>query len=65
MQRSSSISYNSSWESSGQLIPHANNIIFEGTSGSTGISLAILCNALGYICHICLPDDTSLENYNY
>lgn len=48
-------------ESSGQLIPHANNIIFEGTSGSTGISLAILCNALGYICHICLPDDTSLE----
>ena len=26
-----------------------------------GISLAILCNALGYICHICLPDDTSLE----
>ena len=31
------------------------------TSGSTGISLAILCNALGYICHICLPDDTSLE----
>lgn len=48
-------------ESSGQLIPNTNNIIFEGTSGSTGISLAILCNALGYICHICLPDDTSLE----
>ncbi|QEU59553.1 hypothetical protein KDRO_C00740 [Kluyveromyces lactis] len=37
------------------------NRIFEGTSGSTGISLAICCNALGYSCHISLPDDTSQE----
>lgn len=37
------------------------NCIFEGTSGSTGISLAICANALGYSCHISLPDDTSNE----
>lgn len=35
--------------------------VFEGTSGSTGISLALICNALGYRSHISLPDDTSLE----
>ncbi|KAI5956869.1 cys12 [Candida jiufengensis] len=48
-------------EESNQLIPHQNNVIFEGTSGSTGISFAVLANALGYIAHICLPDDTSPE----
>lgn len=37
------------------------NCVFEGTSGSTGISLALCSNALGYSCHISLPDDTSLE----
>lgn len=36
-------------------------MVFEGTSGSTGISLAMICNALGYKAHISLPDDTSLE----
>ncbi|CCK70103.1 putative cysteine synthase KNAG_0D03570 [Huiozyma naganishii CBS 8797] len=35
--------------------------VFEGTSGSTGISIAMICNALGYRAHISLPDDTSLE----
>lgn len=35
--------------------------VFEGTSGSTGISIAMICNALGYRSHISLPDDTSLE----
>lgn len=35
--------------------------VFEGTSGSTGISIAMICNALGYKSHISLPDDTSLE----
>ncbi|CAI5760762.1 unnamed protein product [Candida verbasci] len=48
-------------ESKGLIKPNENNIIFEGTSGSTGISFAILSNALGYIAHICLPDDTSHE----
>ena len=35
--------------------------VFEGTSGSTGISIAMICNSLGYKCSISLPDDTSLE----
>ncbi|EGW30533.1 uncharacterized protein SPAPADRAFT_143060 [Spathaspora passalidarum NRRL Y-27907] len=48
-------------ESEGRLVPHQGNIIYEGTSGSTGISFAVLANALGYIAHICLPDDTSPE----
>lgn len=48
-------------ESQNQLVPHEQNVIFEGTSGSTGISFAVLANALGYIAHICLPDDTSPE----
>lgn len=45
----------------GKLVPHHGDIVFEGTSGSTGISFAMLCNALGYKSHICLPDDTSTE----
>ncbi|EGV60811.1 Cysteine synthase 2 [Yamadazyma tenuis] len=48
-------------EKSGKLTPHHGDIIFEGTSGSTGISFALLSNALGYHTHICLPDDTSDE----
>ncbi|KAL3237747.1 putative cysteine synthase RNJ42_00734 [Nakaseomyces bracarensis] len=39
-------------------------MVFEGTSGSTGISLAMICNSLGYKAHISLPDDTSLEKLN-
>lgn len=45
----------------GRLKPHNGDIIFEGTSGSTGISFTVLANALGYTAHICLPDDTSPE----
>ncbi|KAK6205337.1 cysteine synthase (O-acetylserine sulfhydrylase) (O-acetylserine (thiol)-lyase) [Scheffersomyces amazonensis] len=48
-------------EQMGNLTPYHGDIIFEGTSGSTGISFAILANALGYTAHICLPDDTSPE----
>ncbi len=44
--------------------PHHGDVIFEGTSGSTGISFAMLANALGYTAHICLPDDTSPEKVN-
>ncbi|EMG50119.1 MCY1 putative mitochondrial cysteine synthase [Candida maltosa Xu316] len=51
-------------ETMGNLTPYQDNIIFEGTSGSTGISFAVLSNALGYKCHICLPDDTSPEKLN-
>lgn len=46
-------------ERSGILKP--GDVIFEGTSGSTGISLAMLANAMGYKAHICLPNDTSEE----
>ncbi|ODV90070.1 hypothetical protein CANCADRAFT_1803 [Tortispora caseinolytica NRRL Y-17796] len=35
------------------------DVIFEGTSGSTGISLAMLARSRGYEAHICVPDDTS------
>ena len=31
--------------------------IYEGTVGSTGISLAMVARARGYRCHICMPDD--------
>ncbi|ABN65759.2 cysteine synthase (O-acetylserine sulfhydrylase) (O-acetylserine (Thiol)-lyase) (CSase) [Scheffersomyces stipitis CBS 6054] len=48
-------------EKLGHLRPHSGDVIFEGTSGSTGISFAVLANALGYDAHICLPDDTSPE----
>lgn len=48
-------------EKQGNLTPHKGDVIFEGTSGSTGISFTVLANALGYVSHICLPDDTSPE----
>ena len=31
--------------------------IYEGTVGSTGISLAMVARARGYRCYICMPDD--------
>ncbi|GME91285.1 unnamed protein product [Ambrosiozyma monospora] len=49
------------FEKRGLISPNSGDVVFEGTSGSTGISFAMLCNALGYTCHICLPDDTSNE----
>ncbi|AET41180.1 putative cysteine synthase Ecym_7351 [Eremothecium cymbalariae DBVPG len=48
-------------ESQGLLTRGHRDVIFEGTSGSTGISIATICNALGYQSHISLPDDTSQE----
>lgn len=48
-------------EQKGQLVRGEPGWVFEGTSGSTGISIAMLCNALGYKAHISLPDDTSHE----
>lgn len=44
-------------EASGELQP--GNVIVEGTSGSTGISIATVANSLGYRAEIHLPDDTS------
>jgi cysteine synthase A len=46
-------------EQTGQIIPHQNYTIYEGTVGSTGISLATFCNALGYNCNITMPADVA------
>lgn len=35
-------------EEDGLLTPHSGDTIYEGTVGSTGISLATLCKAKGY-----------------
>lgn len=48
-------------ENQGLLTRGHRDVVFEGTSGSTGISIATICNALGYQSHISLPDDTSSE----
>ncbi|CEH12592.1 cysteine synthase [Ceraceosorus bombacis] len=43
------------------LHPHTGSCIFEGTVGSTGISLATLAKAKGYECSIVMPDDVASE----
>ncbi|RJE23253.1 cysteine synthase [Aspergillus sclerotialis] len=43
------------------LTPHSGDTIYEGTSGSTGISLATLARAKGYLAHICMPSDQAVE----
>ena len=48
-------------EEQGLLSPHSGDTIYEGTSGSTGISLATICRARGYLAHIVLPSDTTPE----
>ncbi|KAL1985716.1 hypothetical protein VTN96DRAFT_7464 [Rasamsonia emersonii] len=48
-------------EKEGFLRPHSGDVIYEGTSGSTGISLATLARARGYLAHICMPSDQAME----
>ncbi|KAF2270629.1 PALP-domain-containing protein [Lojkania enalia] len=48
-------------EEQGFLTPHSGDTIYEGTAGSTGISLAAICRARGYKAHICMPDDMAIE----
>ncbi|UZJ55470.1 hypothetical protein CBS101457_004790 [Exobasidium rhododendri] len=48
-------------EEEGLLHPNTGSCIFEGTVGSTGISLATLARAKGYRCSIVIPDDVSKE----
>ena len=48
-------------EKQGLLVPHRGDTIYEGTVGSTGISLATLARAKGYKAHICMPDDQACE----
>jgi cysteine synthase len=37
------------------------DVVVEGTSGSTGISLSLLCAALGLGCRVVMPDDQAEE----
>ncbi|KAH8814449.1 PALP-domain-containing protein [Flagelloscypha sp. PMI_526] len=48
-------------ERQGLLYPNTNSRIFEGTVGSTGISLATIAKARGYHATIVLPDDVAAE----
>ncbi len=48
-------------EAAGALAPGRGDTIYEGTVGSTGISIATLARAMGYRAHICMPDDQSAE----
>lgn len=48
-------------EREGFLTPHSGDTIYEGTVGSTGISLATICRARGYHAHVCMPSDQSIE----
>ncbi|CAD6884874.1 unnamed protein product [Tilletia controversa] len=48
-------------EAAGLLHPHTGSRIFEGTVGSTGISLTTLARAKGYECSIVIPDDVATE----
>ncbi|KAG7005946.1 cysteine synthase [Physcia stellaris] len=48
-------------EQQGLLTPHNGDTIYEGTVGSTGISLATVCRARGYKAHICMPSDVATE----
>ena len=48
-------------EDSNELVPNVGSWIFEGTVGSTGISLATLACAKGYNCCIIVPDDVAEE----
>lgn len=48
-------------EEQGLLTPSSGDTIYEGTVGSTGISLATLARARGYKARICMPNDQSHE----
>jgi len=48
-------------ERDGLLQPYTGSRIFEGTVGSTGISIATIARARGYDATIIMPDDVALE----
>ncbi|KDQ21205.1 hypothetical protein BOTBODRAFT_141525 [Botryobasidium botryosum FD-172 SS1] len=48
-------------EKAGILYPNTGSRIFEGTVGSTGISLAMIAKARGYEATIIMPDDVAAE----
>ncbi|KAJ8656520.1 hypothetical protein O0I10_007843 [Lichtheimia ornata] len=50
-------------EEAGILKPHRGSTVFEGTVGSTGISIAMIARARGYKAWIVMPDDQAQEKY--
>ncbi|CAO3645684.1 unnamed protein product [Cunninghamella blakesleeana] len=50
-------------EKSNILKPHQGSTVFEGTVGSTGISIAMISRAKGYNAWIVMPDDQAKEKY--
>ncbi|KAL0089249.1 tryptophan synthase beta subunit-like PLP-dependent enzyme [Phycomyces blakesleeanus] len=50
-------------EEAGILKPHKGSTVFEGTVGSTGISIAMIARAKGYKAWIVMPDDQAKEKY--
>ncbi|KAI9245303.1 tryptophan synthase beta subunit-like PLP-dependent enzyme [Sporodiniella umbellata] len=50
-------------EERGILRPHTGSTVFEGTVGSTGISIAVMARAKGYKAWIVMPDDQAKEKY--
>ncbi|KAI8338986.1 putative cysteine synthase [Chlamydoabsidia padenii] len=50
-------------EDQGILKPHKGSTVFEGTVGSTGISIAMIARAKGYKAWIVMPDDQAQEKY--
>lgn len=53
-------------EEKGLLVPHSGDTVYEGTVGSTGISLAAICRARGYKAHMCvnhLIEEVKRTNY--
>ena len=50
-------------EKSGSIIPNAGYTLYEGTVGSTGISLALIAKQKGYNCNITMPNDVAKEKY--
>ncbi|KAI8083417.1 tryptophan synthase beta subunit-like PLP-dependent enzyme [Thamnidium elegans] len=50
-------------EEQGILKPHTGSTVFEGTVGSTGISIAMIARAKGYKAWIVMPDDQAVEKY--
>ncbi|OMH78585.1 Cysteine synthase 2 [Zancudomyces culisetae] len=48
-------------EKEGKLVPNTDSCVFEGTSGSTGISVCMVAKAKGYKVFIVMPNDVASE----